>query len=159
MEVGEYTQAEETLCCAAKLTPHDAAVRRELEKARVKLGRVRKKEKQVERETFGGMFDQLAGFFHISTVDGSGLTPASLRAGGATFWYQLTDSTEWVRFRGRWMNTRMLEIYIQEVAATGFMHTLSEDVQTSIHFVASAAPVLLETCCAAAISESAATSN
>ncbi|CAK0890055.1 unnamed protein product [Prorocentrum cordatum] len=34
---------------------------------------------------------------------------------GATFWYRLTDSPDWVRYRGRWLSSRMLEIYIQEV--------------------------------------------
>jgi hypothetical protein len=66
---------------------------------------------------FRRCFDAICRALHTPCVDGHGLTPASLRAGGATFWYRRMDSTEFVRFRGRWANSRMLEIYIQEVAA------------------------------------------
>ena len=48
----------------------------------------------------------------LPTQQGIGMTPACLRSGGATFWYHVTDSTEYVRYRGRWANTRMLEVYI-----------------------------------------------
>ncbi len=54
-----------------------------------------------------------------------GLTPASLRAGGATYWYRVRDDADWVRYRGRWSNQRMLEIYIQEVAADDFLQQMS----------------------------------
>ena len=86
---------------------------------------------------------QLCEVFGIPTVDGVGMTPASLRAGGATFWYVLKDSTEFVRYRGRWANSRMLEIYIQEAAACNFLASLPLEVQAKISRVGRLTPYLL----------------
>ena len=43
---------------------------------------------------------------------------SSLRPGGATHWLAQTEDAEFVRPRGRWLSTRVLEIYLQE-APTG----------------------------------------
>eukprot|EP00435_Cladocopium_sp_Y103_P003960 s4316_g1.t1 len=44
---------------------------------------------------------------------------SSLRPGGATFYLTQTEDGEYVRRKGRWLSTKVLEIYIQEaVAAT-----------------------------------------
>ena len=61
---------------------------------------------------FARYWFHLCSFFGISLASGPGLTPAALRAGGATYFYRLTDSAEWVRYRGRWASQRMLEIYL-----------------------------------------------
>ena len=45
---------------------------------------------------------------------------ASLRAGGATFLMQRLEDAELVRRRGRWLSARVLEIYLQEIAAATF---------------------------------------
>jgi len=45
------------------------------------------------------------------------ITPASHRAGGATFYYQLYEDIPWLAWRGRWATTKSLEHYIQEIAA------------------------------------------
>jgi len=73
---------------------------------------------------------------------GHGMTPACLRSGGATFWYQLTDSTEYVRFRGRWSNSRMLEVYIQEVGACTFLSQQPAPVREHVALLAAAGPWL-----------------
>ena len=73
-------------------------------------------------------FSLLCRAMHVPIRDGQGLTPASLRAGGATFWYRKTDCPDWVRFRGRWSNPRMLEVYIQEVAALSLRNVLTPGV-------------------------------
>ena len=43
---------------------------------------------------------------------------SSLRPGGATHWLAQTEDAEFVRRKGRWLSTRVLEIYLQE-APTG----------------------------------------
>jgi hypothetical protein len=92
---------------------------------------------------FATHFRQLLVGLDLPYGRGHGLTPASLRAGGATFWYHRFDSTEFVRFRGRWANSRMLEVYIQEVAATSLLQDLPFSVQQRIgRFAAAAAPLL-----------------
>ena len=94
---------------------------------------------------FCWLFGKLCDTFDIAKTDGVGLTPASLRAGGATFWYRRHDSAEWVRYRGRWSNTRMLEIYIQEAAACSFVHTLSLKARQRVARFAELAPFFLKT--------------
>ncbi len=43
------------------------------------------------------------------------MTPASLRAGGATAYFDLLEDPAWLRLRGRWANLSTVEIYVQEV--------------------------------------------
>ena len=74
---------------------------------------------------FRRAWNALCAHLCIPALDMRGLTPASLRAGGATFWFRLKDSADWVRYRGRWANQRMLEIYIQEVAADDLLQQMS----------------------------------
>ena len=82
-------------------------------------------------------------FFDIRCKDVVGLTPASMRAGGATFLYQQCDQPEVVRFRGRSSNSRMLEIYIQEITANTFADTLQHDQKLKLLRFAAAAPGLV----------------
>ena len=49
------------------------------------------------------------------------LTLASFRPGGATYLISLTESAEVVRRRGRWVSLKVMDIYLQEVAAATFM--------------------------------------
>ena len=44
-----------------------------------------------------------------------GLTPASLRAGGATHLFTTTQNMEIVRWKGRWQSLRTVEHYVQEI--------------------------------------------
>ena len=72
-----------------------------------------------------------------------GLSWGSLRAGGATWLYRATESSELVRYRGRWASSRMLEIYIQEVGASSLLPSLPADVRERIRELAAWAPYLL----------------
>ena len=49
----------------------------------------------------------------------------SLRPGGATFWLQSTEDAEFVRRKGRWLSTRVLEIYLQEASVSTYQRGLS----------------------------------
>ena len=69
-----------------------------------------------------------------------GLSLGSLRPGGATWMYRVSNNSEMVRFRGRWASTRMLEIYIQEVGATSVLTALPPSVRSRIALLAAAAP-------------------
>ena len=48
----------------------------------------------------------------------------SLRAGGATWWLQVSEDRELTRRRGRWLTTRVMEIYVQELNAVKFLPKL-----------------------------------
>ena len=99
---------------------------------------------------FDGSYAQLRGVFcalcaEVGVPHGAprGLTLGSLRPGGATWLYRLTDNSEAVRFRGRWASSRMLEIYIQEVGASSVLPLLSETARHRISTLALLAPSLM----------------
>ena len=58
--------------------------------------------------------------------------PASLRPGGATHLLHQTDDAELVRRRGRWLSTRVLEIYLQEASVASYTQRLSEQSKRKI---------------------------
>ncbi|CAE7243857.1 mok12 [Symbiodinium necroappetens] len=57
---------------------------------------------------------------------------ASLRAGGATWLMGSTESPELVRRRGRWVTAKVMEIYIQEMAAMMFLPRLEPELRENI---------------------------
>ena len=54
-------------------------------------------------------------------LNGKSLDLGSLRPGGATWILQQTEDGEFTRRRGRWLNERVMNIYIQEVSASIFV--------------------------------------
>ena len=56
----------------------------------------------------------------------------SLRAGGATWLLSVSEDAELVRRRGRWLNHRTMEIYIQEVSSLQFVHRLPAATQSKL---------------------------
>ena len=56
----------------------------------------------------------------------------SLRAGGATYILQQTENGELLRRRGRWANYKMMEIYVQELAAVIFLQSLSKSSRDKV---------------------------
>ena len=68
----------------------------------------------------------------------------SLRAGGATFLLQQCEDIELVRRRGRWLSSRVVEIYIQEAAVATYTRQLSDESKEKISNLASAFPSILE---------------
>ena len=107
--------------------------------------------KLVERydpdaSVFPGSYAQLRSIFILLGVPAGfadGLSWGSLRLGGASWLYRVTDDSELVQFRGRWASTRMLEIYIQEVGATSILPGLVPAVRRRVELLAAAAPAQL----------------
>ena len=62
----------------------------------------------------------------------SGVTPGSLRGGGASALYDATEDIELVRHRGRWSSSKMVEIYVQEVGGHLFLASLPQVVRTRL---------------------------
>ena len=65
---------------------------------------------------------------------------ASLRPGGATWMLQQTENVELVRRRGRWLSSRVMEIYLQEIAAVTCVPRLPAEVRTKVEQLAAAFP-------------------
>ena len=89
------------------------------------------------------LFNHLCLALGVPTGAPNGLTLGSLRPGGATWLYRLTDDSEKVRFRGRWASQRMLEIYIQEIGAASLVPRLAAPTRQTLSALAGAAPGLL----------------
>ena len=70
----------------------------------------------------------------------------SLRAGGATWLLQTTEDAELTRRRGRWINAKTMEIYIQEIQATSFFVTLPLETRRRIVSLSLIFPDVLEKC-------------
>lgn len=87
------------------------------------------------------VFMAICGELGLPSGTPEGLSLGSLRPGGATWLYRVTDCTETVRFRGRWASSRMLEIYIQEVGAASVLPQLSPQIRARIQELATAAPL------------------
>ena len=99
---------------------------------------------------FDGSYHELRNIFNALCAEvglpaggPSGVSLGSLRPGGATWLYKLTDNSELVRFRGRWASLRMLEIYIQEVGAASILPRLPPAARVRISSLAAAAPAIL----------------
>ena len=60
----------------------------------------------------------------------------SLRPGGATFLLQACENSELVRRRGRWLSTRVMEIYLQEVLVVTFVRKLEPAVRAKLEALA-----------------------
>ena len=56
----------------------------------------------------------------------------SLRPGGATYWLQTTEDSEYVRRKGRWISAKVFEIYVQEAAVATFNQRLTEEARERI---------------------------
>ena len=57
---------------------------------------------------------------------------ASLRPGGATWMLQATEQSEMVRRRGRWVTTKVMEVYLQEVSAARYLNCLDDDQKRKV---------------------------
>ena len=68
----------------------------------------------------------------------------SMRAGGATWLLHATENGKFVRRRGRWLNARIMEIYIQEVSSVLFLSKLQDHVADKILAVMRLFPSMLE---------------
>ena len=103
-----------------------------------------------ETYVFDGNYAQFRAAFiaitrelRLPSSGSASLTWGFLRPGGATWLIRKTDSPDLVRFRGRWTNHRMLEIYVQEVGAVSMLTALRVETRDRIQTLAAAAPALL----------------
>ena len=69
---------------------------------------------------------------------------SSFRPGGATWLLQSSDNPELVRRRGRWLNPKVMEIYLQEVQAATFLSDQPWRTREKIAQVASSFPHTLK---------------
>ena len=78
-------------------------------------------------QTFRNRFKTVLSAIGLPTVHSAtmkALDPGSLRAGGASWLMQVTDSGDIVRRRGRWQNQRIMEVYVQEVGSLIYLQYL-----------------------------------
>ena len=62
---------------------------------------------------------------------------SSLRPGGATYWLQATEDAEYVRRKGRWLSTRVLEVYLQETTFATYTQKMSGVSQSRVYMICS----------------------
>ena len=80
-------------------------------------------------------FNALLAALDLPTEKKAGAQPftlGSLRPGGATFLLFASESSELVRRRGRWLSSRVMEIYLQEVLACTYVKKLDPKVREKI---------------------------
>ena len=68
----------------------------------------------------------------------------SFRPGGATHLLQLTEDAELVRRRGRWVSPKVMEIYLQEIAAVTFYPNLPLQVRQNVMMYAQSFPDIFQ---------------
>lgn len=71
------------------------------------------------------------------------MTMASMRPGGATYLMNCCESAELVRRRGRWASFRVMEIYLQEVAASTYINQIGEQAKANVLMGLRIFPILL----------------
>eukprot|EP00438_Fugacium_kawagutii_P009501 Skav200311 [mRNA] locus=scaffold4329:205328:206512:- [translate_table: standard] len=87
------------------------------------------------RKRFNALLEALS----LPTEKRNGLRPfdlASLRPGGATWLLNTTESGELVRRRGRWISTKVMEIYLQEISVATYIVRLEPQVRRNIEVLA-----------------------
>ncbi|CAE7419264.1 unnamed protein product [Symbiodinium sp. CCMP2592] len=67
----------------------------------------------------------------------------SFRPGGATHMLQITEDSELVRRRGRWVSPKVMEIYLQEIASQTFFPALPLATRNKVMQAAACFPELL----------------
>eukprot|EP00435_Cladocopium_sp_Y103_P048082 s660_g14.t1 len=84
------------------------------------------------------------GIMRIGEVLCASYDLGSLRPGGATFLLHLTEDSELVRRRGRWLSTRVLEIYLQEIQVCTYLDRVTPRARALIELCAGAFAYTLE---------------
>ena len=72
------------------------------------------------------------GLDKLDSMIARGLDLGSLRAGGATWLLMVSEDSEMVRRRGRWISSKIMEIYVQEASASQFLHRLEASTRQRI---------------------------
>ena len=92
---------------------------------------------------FRARWNAVCWYLEVPCTEFTGVTPASLRGGGASALYEVTEDAELVRRRGRGHQLRSAEIYIQEVGGHEFLAHLPERVRNRVLDLHSIAGALL----------------
>eukprot|EP00438_Fugacium_kawagutii_P004823 Skav226390 [mRNA] locus=scaffold1631:67277:74756:+ [translate_table: standard] len=85
--------------------------------------------------TLRSRFSALLRALDLPTSKKNGCQPfglSSLRPGGATWMLDVTENSELVRRRGRWLSNRVMEVYLQEISAATFLQKLSATQRSKI---------------------------
>ena len=69
-------------------------------------------------------YDAIGEALEVDVSQGTGLTPASLRAGGATSHFEFFEDIPKLQRRARWADPRSAEVYVQEVAPYEYLASL-----------------------------------
>eukprot|EP00435_Cladocopium_sp_Y103_P016191 s1218_g4.t1 len=89
-------------------------------------------------------FKQLQSSLGVVRSDGAEqYTLSSLRPGGATYWLQCTEDSEFVRRKGRWLSGKVLEIYLQEAEVATYQDRLSFETKSRITSLCNQFPSIL----------------
>ena len=99
-------------------------------------------------QTLRSRFRQLCGALRLPSSPGAGrphLELASLRAGGASWMMLVSEDAERIRRRGRWLNSRVMEIYVQEVTALQFMPVQIDETKFRIRVALESYKQVLQT--------------
>ena len=85
-------------------------------------------------QTLRQRFKQILMALNLDSVrlNGKTLDLGSLRPGGATWIIQQTEDGELCRRRGRWINQRVMEIYIQEVSSFQYLSKIPLNIQQKL---------------------------
>ncbi|CAE7676303.1 unnamed protein product [Symbiodinium sp. CCMP2592] len=78
-------------------------------------------------QSFRNRFQRILAALHLQSLPRpftKTLDLGSMRAGGATWLMMVSEDSELVRRRGRWLTSKIMEIYIQEVSALQFLPAL-----------------------------------
>jgi hypothetical protein len=68
---------------------------------------------------------------------------SSLRPGGATHWLSVTEDAEYVRRKGRWVSSKVLEIYLQEVTVSTYTQKMSDESVSRVDDLSRSFPKIL----------------
>ena len=97
-------------------------------------------------QTMRSRLQRLLKGIQLGYLDGipRGLDLGSLRAGGASWLLMTSEDSELTRRRGRWISSKVMEIYVQEIASVQFLHRLPNRARDLILQGVSIFPDLLE---------------
>ena len=98
-------------------------------------------------QTLRNRFRAICKAIHLPTERAPGrphLELASLRAGGATWLMLQTEDAELTRRRGRWLSSKIAEIYIQEASALQLLPTLDAVSRSLVFQALSSFPTLVQ---------------
>lgn len=98
-------------------------------------------------QTLRKRFQKLVDASHLSKLPPGikrGLDLGSLRAGGASWLLIVSEDSELVRRRGRWINNKVMEVYVQEAASIQFLPQLESSARAFVLRGTALFPALLE---------------